>query len=297
MNSIAYQPAASFTGLVPANYTIVAKNTSTQCVSAATVAVINAVPLAPPAPTFGAIIQPTCTVLKGTITINTPIGSTLEYSINGINYQKNTSFNNLSSGTFNFAVRDIVTSCISTATAASINPSPVLPTAPIASITVQPSCVISAGTIVISAPAGSNYEYSIDGLQYQTATSYTGLAPNIYTVTVKDLSTSCISSPTILVVKADISLPGKYLIPTAFSPNSDGINDCFGIKFWGVVSEFQLIIYNRWGETVFSTTNPANCWDGMYKSVGASQGNYVYFIKAKTLCGPVEKKGNVLLVK
>jgi len=297
INGIAYQPATSFTALVPADYTIVAKNTSTQCVSASTVAVINTVPSAPQAPTVGAIIQPTCSVLKGTVTINAPVGSTLEYSINGSNYQIGTSFNNLGSGTYNFAVRDIVTSCISTATAASINPSPVLPTAPVATVSVQPSCVISAGTIAISAPAGSNYEYSIDGLQYQAATTFTGLAPNTYPVTVKDLSTGCVSSPTILAVNADISLPGKYLIPTAFTPNNDGINDCFGIKFWGVVTEFQLIIYNRWGETVFSTTNPSNCWDGKHKSVTASQGNYVYFIKAKTLCGPVEKKGNVLLVR
>ena len=174
---------------------------------------------------------------------------------------------------------------------------PVLPNTPIASVTVQPTCVISAGTIVISAPLTTNYEYSINGLQYQSATTFTGLAPNTYSVTVKDQSTGCISSSKILVVKADISLPGKYLIPTAFTPNNDGINDCFGIKFWGVVSEFQLIIYNRWGETVFTTTNPVNCWDGMYKSVTASQGNYVYYIKAKTLCGLVDKRGNVLLVR
>ncbi len=297
INGTAYQAGVSFTGLAPASYSFTAKNVTTQCISSATIAVVDIVPSPPQAPTIGDIIQPSCTSLKGTINISAPVGSNLEYSINGSGYQSGTSFTNLGSGTYNFAVRNTATSCISSATAATIDPLPVLPPVPVASVTVQPSCIISAGTIVISSPAGSNYLYSIDDLQYQSDMSYTGLAPKTYNVTVKDESTGCISSPSVLTVRADINAPGRYLIPTAFSPNRDGINECFGIKYWGVVTEFQLIIYNRWGQTVFSTSNVNDCWDGVYKGVTASQGNYVYYIKAKTLCGPVEKRGNVLLIR
>lgn len=49
-------------------------------------------------------------------------------------------------------------------------------------------------------------------------------------------------------------------LPTAFSPNGDGINDEYIPKFWGVLS-FQLEVYNRWGELVFSgATNEG--WKG-----------------------------------
>ena len=42
-----------------------------------------------------------------------------------------------------------------------------------------------------------------------------------------------------------------YLIPSAFTPNGDGVNDCFGVKQWGFVSSLQLEIYNRFGEKLF----------------------------------------------
>ena len=76
-------------------------------------------------------------------------------------------------------------------------------------------------------------------------------------------------------------------MPNSFTPNGDGINDCFGIKYWGAVLEFQLIIYNRYGEKVFGTTDPNQCWNGLYKTKKPEPGNYVYYIKAKTACGNV----------
>ena len=83
----------------------------------------------------------------------------------------------------------------------------------------------------------------------------------------------------------------------AFTPNGDGLNDCFGIKNWGVITELQFLIYNRWGELVFSTTNPTACWDGNFKGQPSILGNYVYYIKANTLCGKIERKGNLALIR
>ena len=240
---------------------------------------------------------PSCAVPKGTVEIASPTGSNYEYSINGTAYQASNKFINLDPGTYNFSVRNIATRCVSPSTPASVGTGPAAPPVPIANVTVQPSCIISEGTIVIASPSGSNYEYNIDGQTYQASATYSGLAPKTYFITAKDLTTGCISQTIPLTVVANTNSPGKYLMPTAFTPNGDAINECFGIKYWGVISEFQLIIYNRWGQTVFAATNPTDCWDGMYKGAKASPGNYVYYIKAKTLCGPVEKKGNVMLVR
>jgi len=109
-------------------------------------------------------------------------------------------------------------------------------------------------------------------------------------------SFGCSGSDTVTVAVTVLGKSGYYM-PNSFTPNGDGKNDCFGLKYWGTVKQLQFIIYNRWGEKVFATTNPDACWDGNYKSVKADAGAYVYYIKAVTACGPVEKKESVLLIR
>ena len=86
-------------------------------------------------------------------------------------------------------------------------------------------------------------------------------------------------------------------MPNAFTPNNDGLNDCYGIKFWGVIQELDFGIYNRWGERIFHTSNPNDCWDGTYKGVQQNPDVYVYLITAKTFCGKVFKKGTFTLIR
>ena len=89
----------------------------------------------------------------------------------------------------------------------------------------------------------------------------------------------------------------SYYVANSFSPNGDQVNDCFGINYWNSVTELEFKIYNRYGEMVFSTKNKADCWNGKFKGRNADIGNYVYFIKANTLCGKIFKKGNLLLIR
>lgn len=89
----------------------------------------------------------------------------------------------------------------------------------------------------------------------------------------------------------------NFYIPNAFTPDGNGKNDCFGVRFWGDLEEFSFNIFNRWGEKVFSTTSNNNCWDGKYKGVQQPEGIYVYTIKGKTFCGNVIKQGTVLLTR
>lgn len=86
-------------------------------------------------------------------------------------------------------------------------------------------------------------------------------------------------------------------IPNAFTPNGDGLNDTFGVK--GVdIGKFELIIYNRWGEEIFSTNNPNVQWDGRYNGKDSEQGVYAYKFTASGLGkGETEKSGTVTLVR
>jgi gliding motility-associated-like protein len=92
-------------------------------------------------------------------------------------------------------------------------------------------------------------------------------------------------------------LSGGYNVPDAFTPNNDKRNDCFGIKYWGAVASFDMMIFNRWGDMVFHTNDPLACWDGNYKGIPQATGTFVYQIKAKTACGDVYKKGTILLMR
>jgi gliding motility-associated-like protein len=88
-----------------------------------------------------------------------------------------------------------------------------------------------------------------------------------------------------------------FSMPNVFTPNGDGHNDCFGLKYWGVVKQLDFNIYNRWGGLVFHTTNPNDCWNGRFQGKEQSSGAFVYQIKAVTACGAVYKKGVVTLVR
>lgn len=123
----------------------------------------------------------------------------------------------------------------------------------------------------------------------------TPAATTTYTVTGTNAE-GCTNTAAVTVI-ADFSDRSLFLLPNAFSPNGDGINECFGLKYFGQVTQLQFLIYDRWGKLVFATSNPNDCWDGTYKGKPCNPGNFIYYIKAKTNCGNPEKKGNLVLVR
>jgi gliding motility-associated-like protein len=88
------------------------------------------------------------------------------------------------------------------------------------------------------------------------------------------------------------------LIPSAFTPNKDHLNDCFGVKNWPVTSSYELNIFNRWGQLIFKTNNIIECWNGEFNGVQQPMGAYVYNIKANTsVCGQIATKGAFILIR
>ncbi len=88
-----------------------------------------------------------------------------------------------------------------------------------------------------------------------------------------------------------------YLVPNTFTPNGDGINDCFGVRKWENIQLEELSVYNRWGEQVFYSTNPMDCWDGTYKGIAQPSGTFIYIIRAKSFCGVINRKGLITLIR
>jgi gliding motility-associated-like protein len=109
-------------------------------------------------------------------------------------------------------------------------------------------------------------------------------------------SNGCSIADSIQVVVDHTDL-STYPVPAAFSPNGDGNNDCFRLKYWGVFKTLEMEVFNRFGQRVFYTTRAGDCWDGTLKGVPQPAGTYVYQIKATTQCGVAYRKGTVILVR
>jgi len=88
------------------------------------------------------------------------------------------------------------------------------------------------------------------------------------------------------------------LLPTAFSPNGDGQNDVFRAQASGTITDYYLVVYNRWGQMVFETTDLNVGWDGMYNGQQQEMGVYVYYARY-TFAGDNEDllRGNVTLLR
>ena len=94
-----------------------------------------------------------------------------------------------------------------------------------------------------------------------------------------------------------------FWVPQAFTPNGDDLNETFGPVgegFRGRFPDFEMIIYDRWGQQVFATTDVANQWDGTNNQDGTilPTGNYAYIIRYRDFAGvPKEVSGHVTLVR
>ncbi len=89
----------------------------------------------------------------------------------------------------------------------------------------------------------------------------------------------------------------QILLPNAFTPNNDGINDRFEFVHRNFES-FEVLIYNRWGQLVFQSQHPSICWDGRFQNEQAPAGAYPYLIKAVGKNRkPYHFEGEVVLIR
>jgi gliding motility-associated-like protein len=86
-------------------------------------------------------------------------------------------------------------------------------------------------------------------------------------------------------------------MPDAFSPNGDGVNDEFRINANGF-TEYEVIIYNRWGQVVFNSIDPAKGWNGTFNGKDCQEGIYAIYLRYKGRKTPMQMaRGNLLLMR
>jgi gliding motility-associated-like protein len=149
---------------------------------------------------------------------------------------------------------------------------------------------------VIASPQNSYFWSPSTGLSDTRIANptVTGGIPTCYIVKVWGKDSFCTSMDTVCI---KYGRGPDIHVPTAFSPNGDGIND--RLYFRAVqVQVTQIAIFNRWGQTVFSSTNPNQYWDGTFQGRLLERDQYNWLVKG---IGPGNKpyikEGSFLLLR
>lgn len=142
------------------------------------------------------VIQPSCAHPLGTITVTSPVGDGVEYSINNGPFQTSPVFSDLAPAIYCVKVKDTFGTFYETVCVEIIKViNPESPTV----IVSQPDCGNPEGTIVVTSPLGSEYSYSVDNSTFQSSPIFSGLVPNTYEVTVMNTH-GCTSKTTVVII-------------------------------------------------------------------------------------------------
>lgn len=106
--------------------------------------------------------------------------------------------------------------------------------------------------VVLENDDSQTYLYSIDGLHFQESPIFGGLQPGPYTVIVKDLSDCGIDTEETFLLN----------YPKYFTPNGDGFNEYWFIKFSYVEPNMKTYIFDRFGKLITGFTPESRGWDG-----------------------------------
>jgi gliding motility-associated-like protein len=159
------------------------------------------------------------------------------------------------------------------------------------------SCVgANDGSISLVATNG-NPPYTYMWSNSSTEPSLNDLNPDTFTFTITDNNGCSVGGEeTVLSSDIDCNTPHVF-IPTIFSPNGDGINDILYVRGEGI--EFmQFVIFSRWGQKLFESSNQTLGWDGTFKGKHLDPGVYVYYLEVTFTNGEKHNThGDITLIR
>ena len=240
-------------------------------------------------------------ILVGLIEGGTP---PYQFQINGTEFQSVNTFSNLETGTYSIVIKDSQGCQMDTLLQ--------LSDAPAIEFTLGPDLVINQGDTVNIAVNSSLPPKQIQEIQWS--------APGVTPCDQAPCLTATFAPTTSLEISATLrTLEGceiqdvvniavnsrsNMYIPSAFSPNGDGINDTFTVFTDVGISKITSIqILDRWGNLVFAQDDfEANQeylgWDGNFRGRPSSPGVYVYLIQVQSANqGLMTKSGEVVLIR
>jgi gliding motility-associated-like protein len=212
-------------------------------------ATINPQPVTPTAPKIERITQPTCDLVTGTILLNNLPSGTWIINPGGITGSGSSyEINGLNAGNYNYTVTQS-SGCTSIPSAtATINTPPAVPMAPIV--------IVENKTVTIQGVTGETY--SIDNGNFTSILVYEDLSIGEHTFIAKN-NEGCISPITTIVIEEAIIGDGsEFIIYNGVSPNGDGKNDFFHIKYLENYPDNSVEIFDASGKYVYKAKNYDN---------------------------------------
>ncbi len=159
--------------------------------------------------------------------------------------------------------------------------------------------------IDISSTCSTQFSWSPQNGVANPSTGETTITPPLagiftYRLNMADNISSCVASDSIriTVVDPDELDCNKIFLPSAFSPNGDGLNDEFNISNPFALQELiSFEVFDRWGGRMFFSTDPFSKWDGSFNGVAVNPGVYLYRVRFR--CNNVEqsKTGSVTVLR
>jgi len=227
----------------------------------------------------------TCGANNGSIT-TTVTGGTSPYNFSWSNGESTPAINNLSANTYSMLLLDANGCAINTVNLqVKNNNNPI-------NVFLGNDTTICPGDKLILNPGNfSSYKWQDNSM----ASTFTVTSTGNYSVFVTDIM-GCTGSGSVKVT-VDCS---EIFFPSAFTPNADGVNDGFGplpVSSLSSLSSYKLTVYGRWGEVIFTTSDPFMKWNGTYKGKTLNTGVFTWiasYIQKNYL--PVFQKGTVSLI-
>lgn len=228
--------------------------------------------------------------------------SPFSYSWTGSNgFTSNVQNPQVGTGSYNVTVTD-VNNCTAGESIGVNAPAPFSATV----VGINPGCIgDSTGVLTVSTNGGTApMHYLWSSSPNDTASFVEKLRRGFYAVTVTDAN-GCQSTGQAFLddpnVDPETCKPDKFvvLVPTAFSPNSDNVNDKL-VAIMRNVQKLEFHVYNRWGEEVYYNPNmvPGDGWDGSFRGKEQPIGTYIYLFNVVYINGVhATEKGSATLIR
>lgn len=118
--------------------------------------------------------------------------------------------------------------------------------------------------IEIIASGDGDFEYSIDGQNYQQSNYFSNVPGGVYTVYVRDIFGCGEDSEQVTIID----------YPKFFTPNNDGYNDYWHVQGIATYTNSQILIFDRYGKLIVQLDPKARGWDGNYKGAPLRADDY-----------------------
>ncbi|WP_116105509.1 gliding motility-associated C-terminal domain-containing protein [Lewinella sp. IMCC34191] len=189
--------------------------------------------------------------------------------------------------------------------AANVEPD-IIATLPDGTIIPDGGSVFAGGSVTLTAsvPSDLSFAYSWTGNYDPASASGESVTVDIprgngtpdplqYTLSITSNDGGCVFETTIFLIVEQ----SEVAVPDFFSPDSDGRNDRFRLFYNGTITDYTMIVYDRWGQKVFTSDDPQEGWDGTKNGTPQPADVYLYLAKFRQDGVELQEDGEVTLVR